>query len=112
MTLKKEETIMNKDLKKEANKILLHLAKQCIDLRVSFIIKNEPEKAEKLKSDENFMMECYKENIKLAKRLFPKVARNTFFYEKLSLRLIDNVFILKELKSFHKEMDFMKASQQ
>ena len=32
---------MNKDLKKEANKTLLHLSKQCFELRVSSIIQNQ-----------------------------------------------------------------------
>ncbi|EHM8483695.1 hypothetical protein KG807_004282 [Salmonella enterica] len=44
---------MHKNLKKEANRILLHLAKQCFELRASFIIKNEPEKVEKLKNEES-----------------------------------------------------------
>lgn len=107
----KGEITMHKNLKKEANRILLHLAKQCFELRASFIIKNEPEKVEKLKNEESFIMELYKENIRVAKQIFPKVSRNTFFDEKLSLRLIDNNFILKELRLFHKEMDFMKESQ-
>ena len=102
---------MNKDLKKEANKILLHLSKQCFELRVSSIIQNHPEQVEQLKHEETFMMNTYKDSIKVAKQMFPKVVRNTFFDIKLSPRLIDNDFILKALKAFHKEMDFMKDSQ-
>ncbi len=45
---------MNKDLKKEANKILLHLSKQCFELRVSSIIQNHPEQVEQLKQEEAF----------------------------------------------------------
>lgn len=111
MVFNKEEIIMNKDLKKEANKILLHLSKQCFELRVSSIIQNHPEQVEQLKHEEAFMMDTYKGSIRVAKQMFPKVVRNTFFDVKLSLRLIDNDFILKALKTFHKEMDFMKDSQ-
>ncbi|EJK13929.1 hypothetical protein KPNIH20_27809, partial [Klebsiella pneumoniae subsp. pneumoniae KPNIH20] len=50
-------------------------------------------------------------SIKVAKQMFPKVVRNTFFDVKLSPRLIDNDFILKALKAFHKQMDFMKDFQ-
>lgn len=102
---------MSKDLKKEANKILSHLSKQCFDLRVSAIMQREPEKIEKLRNEEGFIFDTYKECINLAKSMFPKVARNTFFEEKVSLKLIDKDFILKELITFHKEMDFMKESQ-
>ncbi|EKG9903871.1 hypothetical protein O5Q72_002750 [Salmonella enterica] len=98
---------MNKDLIKEANKILLHLSKQCFELRVSSIIQNHPEQVEQLRHEEAFMMDIYKNSIKVAKQMFP----NTFFDVKLSLRLIDNDFILKALKASHKEMDFMKDSQ-
>jgi len=112
LALNKEEEIMNKeDLKKEANKILLHLSKQCFELRVSSIIQNHPEQVEQLKHEETFMMNTYKDSIKVAKQMFPKVVRNTFFDVKLTTRLIDNDFILKALKAFHKEMDFMKDSQ-
>jgi len=56
-------------------------------------------------------MNTYNDSIKVAKQMFPKVVSNTFFDIKLSPRLIDNDFILKALKAFHKEMDFMKDSQ-
>ncbi|HFX5817250.1 TPA: hypothetical protein ACIE6Q_005230, partial [Escherichia coli] len=75
---------MNKDLKKEANKILLHLSKQCFELRVSSVIQNHPEQVEQLKHEEAFMMNTYKDSIKVAKQMFPKVVRNTFFDVKLS----------------------------
>ncbi|MGF8167020.1 hypothetical protein AAGO99_26445, partial [Klebsiella pneumoniae] len=67
---------MNKDLKKEANKILLHLSKQCFELRVSSIIQNHPEQVEQLKHEEAFMMNTYKDSIKVAKQMFPKEGAN------------------------------------
>lgn len=78
---------------------------------MSSIIQNHPEQVEQLKHEEAFMMNTYKDSIKVAKQMFPKVVRNTFFDVKLSPRLIDNDFILKALKAFHKQMDFMKDFQ-
>ncbi|VCZ73983.1 hypothetical protein BANRA_03589 [Klebsiella pneumoniae] len=101
---------MNKDLKKKQTRyycIYLNNALNC----VSSIIQNHPEQVEQLKHEEAFMMNTYKDSIKVAKQMFPKVVRNTFFDVKLSPRLIDNDFILKALKAFHKQMDFMKDFQ-
>ncbi|MFT3490316.1 hypothetical protein ACMWDM_22910, partial [Klebsiella pneumoniae] len=41
-----------------------------------------------------FMMNTYKDSIKVAKQMFPKVVRNTFFDVKLSIAILEKTSVL------------------
>ncbi|WP_407579520.1 hypothetical protein [Citrobacter koseri] len=91
---------MNKDPRKESNRIFLHLAEQCFDMEFASISNGTVDEVKKLNNDEEFIMEIYTKCFNTAKYMFPKVARYESSDGKLSLKLVDKDYIFKKLREY------------